>query len=583
MEPVQGRIRFAMALATAGGLAGLVGLLFTAFAIGKAIGGETSATWPLMAGALGCVVASYVLRLAAFDQSHHAAFRLERILRMRMAERLARVPLGVIEQAGTGTLVKVLHDDVKDLHVFVADSTPLHARAYATPLAAFVLLAWLDWRLALGAGAVLVFGFTVLGLAMRNHVELARRYNAARETVSARVVEYVQAMPVVRSFNAGHATFGRYQQALDAYLEVLVSWYRASSFTARFSMAILNPLPTLVMLLTLGVVLYRRDALELPSLLAALVLGTSMAESILPLMMLRQMVEKAKLGIERINHVLGLPVLPVPAPDASSLPGDASVVFEHVRFGYGTGEADAVDDVSFIAAPGTVTALVGPSGAGKTTVARLVARFWDVTSGRILVGGADVRDIHPDVLMRHVAMVFQDTFLFTGSIADNIALGTVAGREAVIAAARTAQAHDFIAALPAGYDTPAGERGLFLSGGQRQRIAIARAIVQDRPILILDEATAFADPENEAALVAALSALMRERTVIVVAHRLATIQNAHQILVLERGRVAERGDHETLVTEGGTYARLWAHQAQAAQWTLGISRAPCSSADGETA
>jgi ATP-binding cassette subfamily B protein len=220
--------------------------------------------------------------------------------------------------------------------------------------------------------------------------------------------------------------------------------------------------------------------------------------------------------------------------------------------------------------PGSVTALVGRSGAGKSTVARLIPRFWDVTEGRTLVGGADVRAMSTDTLMGQVAFVFQDSFLFSGSIADNIRLGLPeATLDAVTAAARAAQAHDFIQALPQGYDTPAGERGVFLSGGQRQRITIARAILQNRPILVLDEATAYADPENEAALVAALSALIQGKTVIVVAHRLATIRDADQILVFDRGRLAEKGRHDDLVARGGTYAGLWQGYEQTQRWALG--------------
>ena len=221
-----------------------------------------------------------------------------------------------------------------------------------------------------------------------------------------------------------------------------------------------------------------------------------------------------------------------------------------------------------------MTALVGPSGAGKTTAARLIPRFWDVSAGSIRIGGVDVREMQPDVLMRHVAFVFQDTFLFADTIANNIRLGAEgAAMSEVVAAARAAQAHDFIERLPQGYDTLAGERGVFLSGGQRQRITIARAILQNRPVLVLDEATAFADPENEAALVAALSILMRGKTVLMVAHRLSTIRDADQILVFDQGRLAERGSHDELAAQGGVYARLWRNYEKAQGWALAGERA----------
>jgi ATP-binding cassette subfamily B protein len=304
-------------------------------------------------------------------------------------------------------------------------------------------------------------------------------------------------------------------------------------------------------------------------------LGAGVAEAMLPLMTLMHLVDKTMLSVRRLQQVLALPVLPEPPTGHPAAVVDASVHFDAVDFRY---ESDSTTptlaQIDFCAAPGTVTALVGPSGAGKTTVARLIPRFWDVAAGRVRVGGADVRHLSADALMAQVAFVFQDTFLFACSLADNIRLGRPgASLDEVQAAARAAQAHDFITALPQGYDTPAGDRGVFLSGGQRQRITIARAILQNRPILVLDEATAFADPENEAALVQALSALMRGKTVIMVAHRLSTIRDADQILVMDQGRIVEHGRHVQLLDQHGLYARLWTSHEQAQHWALRSSEA----------
>lgn len=568
MDPVRGGIRFAMALAIGGSALSVLSLALVAFTLHALL--TTPHTWPwaLMTGLLASTVGAFLLRQAAFRHSHYAAFRLEAILRTRLADHIAHLPLGRVQTLGAGQIAKVIHDDVKALHVFVADSTPMVARAYASPLLATLVLLWLDWPLALAALAVPVTGFAILGVIVRNSRETSERYNSAREQVAAAVVEFVQAMPVVRTFDTGSTSFGRYQRALLDYLKVLKDWYASVRFSSRFSLAILSTLPTLTVLLWVGGWRFAHGAQDFSTWIAALLIGAGLAEAILPMMSLHHLVQKTRISIERIQQILAEPPLPeVPAPGRQ--PADASVVFEHVSFSYEKADIPALQDVSFTAAPGTITALVGPSGAGKSTVARLIPRFWDVDTGRVRVGGTDVRDMTADTLMQQVAFVFQDTFLFATSIADNIRLGCPdASMDDVIAAARAAQAHDFISALPKGYETRAGERGTFLSGGQRQRITIARAILQNRPILVLDEATAFADPENEAALVRALSALMHGKTVLMVAHRLATIQNADQILVFDQGRLAERGQHDDLLQRHGVYARLWQSGQDAGQWTL---------------
>ena len=568
IDPVRPQIRRAMAIATAAAVLSTAALLVMAQILKDLLAGR--ADWWLATLLLVLTFAAFALRAYAFRVSHLAAFRLETLLRSQLAERLAQVSLGFLHDRGAAALTKVMQDDVRGLHVFVADSTPLYARAYAAPLIAFVVLLVVDWRLALVAAAVLGVGMVIFGLVMRGAGEATAAYNAAREQVNIAVVEFVQAMPVVRTFDGGETSFGRYQRALDNYLAMLIGWYRSVGNSARSGMLILNPMPTLVVLLWAGFYWWQADALPFATWLAVLLIGTGMAEALLPYLSLYHLIEQGKISAERIIEVLDAPVLPLLAPPQT--PKDASVSFHHVHFRYPGRAENVLTDISFTAPAGSLTALVGRSGAGKTTVARLIPRFWDVDSGQIRIGGADIRHLTADALMTQVAFVFQDNFLFSGTIADNIRLGTPDASDAEVeAAARAAQCHDFIMTLPEGYQTTVGERGATLSGGERQRITIARAILQNRPILILDEATAFADAENEALLMRALAALMQDKTVLMIAHRLATIRHAAQILVFDHGRLVEQGDHAALIAQNGRYAKLWQASQTAQNWQIGAN------------
>ena len=566
IDPVRPQIRRAMAIATAAAVLSTAALLVMAQILKDLLTGR--ADWWLAALLLVLTLAAFAVRAYAFRVSHLAAFHLETLLRSQLAERLAQVSLGFLHDRGAAALTKVMQDDVRGLHVFVADSTPLYARAYAAPLIAFVVLLVVDWRLALVAAAVLTVGMVIFGLVMRGASESTAAYNAAREQVNVAVVEFVQAMPVVRTFDGGETSFGRYQRALDNYLAMLIGWYRSVGGSARSGMLILNPMPTLVVLLWAGFYWWQADALPFATWLAVLLIGTGMAEALLPYISLYHLIEQGKISAERIIEVLDAPVLPVLAPPQT--PKDASVSFHQVNFRYSGRAENALTDISFTAPAGSLTALVGSSGAGKTTVARLIPRFWDADSGEIRIGGADIRHLTPEALMAQVAFVFQDNFLFSGTIADNIRLGTPDASDAEVeAAARAAQCHDFIMTLPDGYQTAVGERGATLSGGERQRITIARAILQNRPVLILDEATAFADAENEVLLMRALAALMQDKTVLMIAHRLATIRHAAQILVFDHGRLVEQGDHAALIAQNGRYAKLWQAGEAAQHWRIG--------------
>ena len=568
VRPVKGRIARAMVCSAAAALLSVLSLSAAAVLFARVLDGEDYGL--LLAALVLSAAAAYLLRLQSFKISHYAAFELERVLRLQLADRVARAPLGLAADTGAAALAKVAQDDVSALHAFVADSTPLYARAFVAPLAAFIVLWCFDWRLALAAAGVLAAGMAVMSLVMANGQEEMRNYAVAREQVSRAVVEFVQGMGVVRTFDGGAASFGRYSRALDGYLQYLKGWYKRNGLPARASMTVFTPLPTLVVLLWCGAYWYFNGSLEFSPWLAALLAGTGMAEAVMPYMALFHAVEGAKMSAARVDELLNTPV--AAARGTPQTPKNGDIMFEHVDFRYPNRSGNALTDICFKAKEGTWTALVGTSGSGKSTVAKLVPRFWDAGGGSVKIGGVDVRDIAPDELMRQVSFVFQDSFLFSGSIADNIGLGiTNVTRDDIENAARAANAHGFITELPQGYDTPVGERGASLSGGQRQRITIARAILQNRPILILDEATAYTDAENEALIMDALKRLMRGKTVLMAAHRLGTVMHADNILVFGQGRLKEQGTHAQLLAQNGTYAELWRAYGKSKAWRYGGS------------
>lgn len=563
MNPVNGQIYAAIAIAVVSSLAGVGSIASLVMILGALFKDENPWPWVLVSGVLTLIM--LLTRLWSFSVSHIAAFKLEVILRTELARKLTRLPLGDVMARGSGRLTKVMDQDVLSLHGFVADTTPMYGRAFAAPMVTLVLALWIDWRYTLVALAVFIIGVLMMMFSMKGHQAMQAEYFKANEELNNRVVEFIRSMPIIRTFDSGSASFSRFSQALSSFRQLLTDWLDAVANNAVWAMLVLAPLPTLTALVIAGVLIMEPSLQDLPGWIGLLLLGAGFAESIMPLMWMNMFIRKAELGAERIHELLNAPELS--RSSQVEQPKDASVVFRQVSFRYETRTDNALTDVSFTVPQGSVTALVGPSGAGKTSVARLIPRFWDATGGHILIGGVDVKDIAADTLIKQVAFVFQDTFLFNDSIANNIAMAKPdATQEDIESAAKAAFAHNFISALPDGYDTLASERGLNLSGGQRQRITLARAILQDCPILVLDEATAFADPESEEKILLALSNLMRGKTVIMIAHRLATIQGADQILVFDQGRLHSSGTHDELIAQQSIYARLWSHYQQAQQW-----------------
>ncbi|MDV3349182.1 ABC transporter ATP-binding protein [Leptothoe sp. LEGE 181152] len=568
MAPVKGRIVVAIALSALSSCSSLASLLTIPFITAEllSVAPVPEVIWRWVAVAVVLVLIAFTSRSFAFRVSHIGAFNLEVILRTALAEHLAKVPLGYVIATGSGAIKKLVQDDVKSLHAFVADSTPLIGQAYTIPIISLIAMLIADWRLGLTTLMVLPVGLIFMQLALRDYKDQRDAYDQANESINSVIIEFVQGMQVVRTFDDGSSSFARFQTALDAFTQSLRDWNNKTQFSARLGSLLFEPLPTLVLVSTVGTWLVSHGSLTIPRFLVFLLLAPRLCGAFKPIFTLSYLINQANAGALRISAVLAEPTLPQPMQPQQ--PADSSISFRNVTFAYGDG-APALQNISLQLPAGSVTALVGPSGAGKTTLARLLPRFWDVDEGAIEIGGVDIRQMTSETLMSWVSFVFQDTFLFQDTVFNNIKLGRPdATQKEVEAAAQAAQAHGFILDLPQGYGTLVGERGGQLSGGQRQRITIARAILQDNPIVVLDEATAFADPENEALIQAAIAALTRDKTLIVIAHRLATIVQVDQIAVLDRGRLIELGKHNQLIAAKGLYNQLWSRHQAAQNWGL---------------
>ncbi|WP_051580039.1 ABC transporter ATP-binding protein [Pseudonocardia acaciae] len=508
----------------------------------------------LAAAAVGvvAVVGQYTLFGAAMTLSHRAAFGMLYEIRMALARRLGRLPLGYFTRTRSGEVKRVLNDGTERIELVVAHALPDAVAGAAVWLGVSIWMFAVDWRLALASAVAVPAAFACMGTALRVSRDRLAPFLAADARMNGSIVEYLAGMPVVKVFNRTGEAFTETSRAVRDYTDQETAWARAwvPLGGAFYTLILAN----IVVILPVGLGLLRDGAVDVATLLFFVIVGAHYSRPLLKLFAIFAQFAHIAGGAREITAVLEQPEL----PDTGRRPALAGGDVEFDRVGFAYGDREVLHEVSFTARGGQVTALVGPSGAGKTTIARLVPRFADVTGGSIRVGGHDVREIGIEALMDAVAFVFQDTFLFDDTVAANIRVGRAdASDDDVVAAARLARCDEFVSALPAGYDTVIGERGAMLSGGERQRVTIARAILKNAPIVVLDEATAFVDPDNEAAIQDAISALARGRTVLVVAHRLSTIVGADQILVVDGGRVVESGRHDDLVAANGTYARLW--------------------------
>jgi ATP-binding cassette subfamily B protein len=519
--------------------------------------------------ALGAIVVRHVLAAIATAVAHIAAFRLLHDLRVRLARKLGEVPMSFFAKRPTGELKQTMMDDVNQIEAFVAHHLPDATAAIVTPVAIGIVLFVVDWRMALASVAMGPFAIAAMTIAMRNTGEAHRRWRALLDRIANALLEYFRGIHVIKTFGLTARSFGDLEKTVHEGMTWTEDFMRTNGRGYGAFGALIGS--SVLVLAPLGGWLYLRGSLALDTLVLFLVLGPQLLSSMLRLMFAWGNVERITQGNARIASVLAAPALETRAEQVALR--DASIAFDDVSFAYDAG--DVLQHVSFEARPGEITALVGPSGAGKTTIARLIPRLWEPTGGRIEIGGVDIAAAPLDAVLERIAVVFQDVFLFHGTIAENLRIARPDASDAdLVFACEAAGIHATIRALPRGYETILGERGARLSGGEKQRLSIARAILKDAPIVILDEATAFADPENESVIQEALSTLCRGKTVIVIAHRLSTVRDADQIIVLDRGRVVDRGTHAELIARCSTYQRLSRDHDESLAWSLDAAVAP---------
>lgn len=519
--------------------------------------------------ALGAFFAFGVLTFASLMLSHIAAFNILYEIRMQLAQKMVRLPLGFFSRRASGELKKIMGDDVERIELFIAHHIPDIVTAVLFPLILVSYMFAVDWRLAIVVLAVLAVAFYVMGRMYTGKKirEVSGRYVETLGRMNANIVEYIRGIQVVKTFTESTNAYRKLNDDIKEYRkfanEVNVQYQPTYvGFLTILSSALLFIIPVAVWLLVRSA----SYTAFVPVILMFLLFGVTIFFPVLKLLWIGGFLNQNNMGIQKIDDILYMDEIEEPAVPRQ--PRDASVEFRDVSFAYDS--TPVLKAVSFIAHPGTVTALVGPSGAGKSTVAMLAARFWDIQEGEILVGGVPVKEISIPVLMDNVAFVFQDNTLFFDTIEENIRMGNQeATFEEVTRAAEAAQCHTFIEALPDGYQTLVGEGGTYLSGGEAQRIALARAILKDAPIILLDEATAFADPENEGKILDAFSHLTKGKTVLVIAHRLGTVTNADRILYMDKGVIAEAGTHEELLALGARYAQMWKTYNRTKEWTIG--------------
>ena len=512
-------------------------------------------------------IISYLVYVCALLCSHLAAFRVATNLRLATAEHLARLPLGFTESYGSGKLRKVIQESTGAAETFLAHQLPDQYSAMATPVGLLVLLFVFDWRLGLLSLVPVFLAFAIMAtMTGARMAEKMRQYGNALAAMSNEAVEYVRGIPVVKTFGQSVFSFKKFKAAIDEYEKWVIAYTKELRLPMMFYTAAINGV---FAFLIAGGLLFTRKGITpefLLNLLFYIIITPVISLTLTKIMYMSENKMVVADALSRIDSVLE--AAPASVSEQPRHPKDGSVSLRDVHFSY-DGKTDVIKGISLDIHPGQTAALVGPSGGGKSTLASLMVRFFDVQSGSVSIGGADVRDIPKAELMDTVSFVFQNSRLLKGTILDNVKLGKPdASEEEVLAALRNAQCMDIIGKFPKGIHTAIGTNGVYLSGGEQQRIVIARAMLKNAPILILDEATAFADPDNEAKVQAAFAELAKGKTVIMIAHRLSTVANADCIYVVEDGRIAESGTKDALCAADGLFAKMWRDYQSSVEWKV---------------
>lgn len=520
--------------------------------------------------AAGMAVASIVLYFAALMSSHLAAFRVESNLRKEAMRQIVRMPLGFFDINTSGRIRKIIDDNAGVTHSFLAHQLPDLAATFLVPLVAAILIFVFDWILGLACIVPVIIAMLVMGFMMNAEGrQFMKSYMTSLEEMNTEAVEYVRGIPVVKVFQQTIYSFKNFHRCIMNYNKMVFGYTRMWEKPMSLYTVIINGFVFFLAPLAILLIGYSGNyASVLLNFFLFVLITPVFSQSIMKSMYLNQALGQASEAIGRLENLVAyehLTVVEHPQPVK-----EFSIQFEKVSFSYPGTNQKAVDDVSFTIPQGNTVALVGASGGGKTTIARLVPRFWEATEGKVLIGGINVREIAPKELMKYISFVFQNTKLFKTSLLENIKYGNPdATMEEVERAVDMAQCREIINKLPLGLNTKIGTEGTYLSGGEQQRIVLARAILKNAPIIVLDEATAFADPENEHLIQQALKELTKGKTVLMIAHRLSSITDADNILVIDKGKIAEQGTHANLLGKQGIYYHMWNEYQQSVRWTIG--------------